>query len=178
MATIKLTLDQIADIFKRIVGRDPTHNDYPAIVGLSNMDGMTVQKIEEFFAPLKTFVIPAPAPVKVVPAPVPPAPIKVAVPVAPPVPAPVKVTPAPAHVNLAPSVEPKPVVKAVPPVSVPVKQVKQEPVLPKAEPIPHPKPTAWDNDDKTPVDMPKAEKHVDKHDQTATIHGKKKGKNK
>ena len=167
MAIVKLTRDQIADIFKRIVGRDPTHNDYPAIVGLSNMDGMTVQKIEEFFAPLKAFVIPAPAP-----APVPmPAPVKVA-------PAPAHVAPAPAHVNLAPSVEPKPVVKAVPPVSVPVKQVKQEPVLPKAEPIPHPKPTAWDNDDKTPVDMPKAEKHVDKHDQTATIHGKKKGKNK
>jgi len=157
MAIVKLTINQIADIFKRIVGRDPTHNDYPAIVGLSNMDGMTVQKIEEFFAPLKTFVIPAPvAPVKVTPAP---APV--------PVPAPVKATPAPAPVKLAPHVEPKPVT-AVPHVDV--------------QPIPHPKPpvsvpvkTAWDNDDKTPVDMPKK---VDKHVENATIHGKKKGKNK
>ena len=166
MAIVKLTRDQIADIFKRIVGRDPTHNDYPAIVGLSNMENMTVPKIEEFFAPLKTFVIPAPAP----------APVKVAVPVAPPVPAPVQV-------KLAPTVEPKPAVKTsapvvTAPVSVPVK------------PITNPTTTAWDNDDKTPVDMPTvkkepvhekhvdspAQKHLDKPMQSANIPGKKKGK--
>jgi hypothetical protein len=195
MAIAKITKEQIAEIFKRVVGRDPDHNDYPAIVGLSKMDGMTAEKVEEFFAPLRSAIFPQPVekpqPVQPVSIPAPVQVVKTPVNLAPAIePKPQKVEPA--HTQkvepklAAQKVEPKPEVKTeTKPASpapvktpAPVHVVNPAPAHSPAHPATKPTNT-WD-DEKTPVDFPAVkkptEKKLEKHSVNATIPSRKKGK--
>ena len=110
-----MTHDKVVEIFVRVVGRDPSHNDQQTISDLAATEGMSTEAIESFLAPLATPPVPDPKPTPVpVPKPVP-APLPVPKPV--PVPTPVPVV-APMAV---PTPKPEPVAEPKPePVAEPV----------------------------------------------------------